>query len=189
MVKQWLENHWVAGALFMGIALLLLLPVAAAGNDRAVLLIYLASAIYMLHQVEEHTGDRFRIYVNSKVFGGVEALTVGDVLWINLPGVWGINLAALYAALFAGAGYGLAAPYLILVNGIAHVGMAAKLRAYNPGLATGVVLFFPFALASIVLIPATAAQHALGLAISLAIHAAIAIHAKLRAQAALAAAA
>ena len=66
--------------------------------------------------------------------------------------------------------------------------MAAKLRAYNPGLATGVVLFFPFALASIVLIPATATQHVLGLAILLAIHAAIAIHAKLRAQAALAAA-
>jgi hypothetical protein len=66
--------------------------------------------------------------------------------------------------------------------------MAAKLRGYNPGLATGVVLFFPYALASIVLIPATTAQHALGLAISLAIHAAIAIRAKLRAQAALAAA-
>jgi hypothetical protein len=31
--------------------------------------------------------------------------------------------------------------------------MAARLRTYNPGLATGVVLFFPFALVSIVLIP------------------------------------
>ncbi len=188
MIKHWLAHHWVGGALFMGTALMLLVPVVIAGNDRSVLLIYLASAIYMLHQVEEHTGDRFRSYVNSKVFGGVEALTVGDVLWINLPGVWGVNLAALYAALFAGAGYGLAAPYLMLVNGIAHVGMAARLRAYNPGLVTGVVLFFPFALASIVLIPATAAQHALGLAISVAIHAVIAIRAKLRAQTALAAA-
>lgn len=188
MIKRWLENHWVAGALFMGVALLLLVPAVTVGNDRSVLLIYLASALYMLHQVEEHAGDRFRIYVNNKVFGGVEALTVGDVLWINLPGVWGVNLAALYATLFAGAGFGLAAPYLVLVNGIAHVGMAAKLRGYNPGLATGVVLFFPYALASLVLIPATMAQHALGLAISLAIHAVIAIHARLRAQAALAAA-
>lgn len=182
MIKDWLENHWVAGALFMGVALLLLAPVVIAGNDRSVLLVYLASAVYMIHQVEEHTGDRFRAYVNSKVFGGVEALTIGDVLWINLPGVWGVNLVALYAAFFVDPGYGLMAPYLILVNGIAHVGMAARLRAYNPGLVTGVVLFFPFALASIVLIPATPAQHALGLAISLAIHAAIAIHAGLRAQ-------
>jgi len=189
MIKHWLESHWVAGALFMGVALLLLVPVVVAGNDRYVLLIYLASAVYMIHQVEEHTGDRFRTYVNSKVFGGVEALTVGDVLWINLPGVWGVNLAALYAALFAGAGYGLAAPYLILVNGIAHLGMALRFRSYNPGLATGLLLFIPFGLASVVLIPAMAAQHALGLAISFAIHAVIAIRAKLRASAAAALAA
>lgn len=188
MIRQWLEKHWVAGALFMGVALVLLVPVVTAGNDRPVLLIYLAQAVYMLHQVEEHTGDRFRTFVNNRVFGGVEALTVGDVLWINLPGVWGVNLLSLYAALYAGPGYGLAAPYLILVNGIAHLGMAAKLRCYNPGLVTGVVLFFPFAIASLVLIPATPAQHALGFAIALAIHAVIAIHAKIRAGAAVAAA-
>ncbi len=35
----------------------------------------------MLHQLEEHWGDRFRSYVNNTVFGGVEALTVADVLW------------------------------------------------------------------------------------------------------------
>jgi hypothetical protein len=133
MINDWLENHWVAGALFMVVALLLLVPVVAAGNDHSVLLIYLASAVYMIHQVEEHTGDRFRSYVNGKVFGGVEAPTVGDVLWINLPGVWGVNLAALYAAVFAGTGYGLAAPYLILVNGIAHLVMGVKIPFLQSG--------------------------------------------------------
>src|SRR5262245_51651368 len=99
MIKSWLETHWVAGALFMASALLLLLPTGA-GGGAAMLLIYLASPIYMLHQIEEHTGDRFRQFVNRTVFGGVEALTVSDVLWINLPGVWGMNLLALYAAHF-----------------------------------------------------------------------------------------
>jgi hypothetical protein len=178
MIKSWLETHWVAGALFMAVALLLMCPVGVAGSDHATLMIYLASAIYMLHQVEEHAGDRFRIYVNNTVFGGAEALTVGDVLWVNLPGVWGLNLVALYAARFIDGGWGLAAGYLILVNGIAHVGMAVRFRNYNPGLVTGAFIFVPFGLASVLTIPATAIQHAIGLAISLAIHAAIAVRAK-----------
>ena len=136
MVKSFLATHWVAGSLFMALALLLLLPAGIPGGDGAVLLVYLASPIYMLHQVEEHLGDRFRRYVNTVVFGGVEALSTSDVLVINLPGVWGINLAALYAAHFAGAGWGLVAGYMILINGVSHVAMALHLRGYNPGLVT-----------------------------------------------------
>lgn len=176
MIRSYVEAHWVAAALFMGLALLLLLPLGIAGGDSALLLVYLASPIYMLHQVEEHLGDRFRSYVNTRVFGGVEALTTADVLVINLPGVWGLNLAALYAARFAGAGWGLAAGYLILVNGISHVGMAARLRGYNPGLASAALAFIPFGLASALLIPGTTLQHGVGLGIALAVHAAIVLH-------------
>ncbi|MCG6207936.1 HXXEE domain-containing protein [Rhodopseudomonas sp. HC1] len=180
---RYLEAHWVAAALCMGVALLLLLPLGVPGGDRALLLIYLASPIYMLHQVEEHLGDRFRRYVNSVVFGGVEALTPGDVLLINLPGVWGINLAALYATYFIEPGWGLAAAYLILVNGLTHVGMAAHLRSYNPGLASAALVFVPFGLFAVLTIPATALQHTVALAIAIGIHAAIALHARHRARA------
>ena len=175
MIKSWLEAHWVAGAIFLSFAFLLLLPVVARGSDSALMLIYLASPIYMMHQVEEHAGDRFRAYVNGQVFGGIEALRVRDVLWINLPGVWGVNLAALYAASFINPGWGLAASYLMLVNGIAHIGMAARFHNYNPGLVTGAFIFVPFGLASALLVPATALQHVLGFAISLAIHAGIVV--------------
>ncbi|MBA4789856.1 MAG: HXXEE domain-containing protein, partial [Rhizobiales bacterium] len=171
MVKAWLQAHWVAGALFMAGLLLLLVPFFWA--DRALLLVYLAAPIYMLHQLEEHWGDRFRTFVNRTVFGGVEALTVADVLWVNLPGVWGLNLLALYAAAACGPGWGLSAAYLILVNGIAHVGMAARFRCYNPGLVSGALVFIPFGIASIVLIPATPLQQVVGLAVSLLIHGAI----------------
>jgi hypothetical protein len=184
MILDWLQRHWVTGALFMGAALLAVLPIAWGAFDRSLLLIYLASPIYMLHQVEEHAGDRFRSYVNTRVFGGIEALTLRDVLWINLPGVWGLNLAALYAARFSDTGDGLAAPYLLLVNGIAHLGMAARLRGYNPGLASGAIVFIPFGLMSVALIPGTPAQHAFGFAIAILIHAAIAFHARRRAGAA-----
>ena len=181
MIRHYIKAHWVAAALFMGVALLLLVPLGIPGGGRAMLLIYLASPIYMLHQGEEHLGDRFRTYVNKVVFGGVEALTTGDVLMINLPGVWGINLAALYAAHFFGAGWGLAAGYLILVNGLSHVGMAARLRGYNPGLGSALLVFIPFGLFCAFQIPGTALQHGVGLVVAIGVHAAIALHALHRA--------
>lgn len=173
MMKNWLQAHWVAGALFMAGLQILLVPFFAA--DRAMLMVFLASPLYMLHQLEEHWGDRFRSYVNNTVFGGVEALTVADVLWVNLPGVWGLNILSLYAAAAFGPGWGLSAAYLILVNGIAHVGMAAHFKGYNPGLVTGAVCFIPFAIVSFMLIPARADQHVVGLFVSLLIHAAIVV--------------
>ncbi len=182
MVKSWLEAHWVAGAAFMGGALLLFLPGIAA--DPALRLVYLASPLYMLHQIEEHAGDRFRRYVNGTVFGGVQALTVWDVLVINLPGVWGLNLIAFYAALLCGPGWGLAAAYLILVNGIAHVGMAARFRGYNPGLVTGALVFIPFGLVSLIQIPAGVGEHVVGLVVSLLVHAGIMVRVKANAGAA-----
>ncbi len=172
-MKDWLAAHWVPGALLMAIALLLLAPPLVGAWGWPVGLVYLHSPVYMLHQVEEHSGDRFRAYVNARVFGGLEALTTVDVLWINVPGVWGLNLAALYAAYYVDPGFGLVAPYLMLVNALVHCAPAARMRAYNPGLATACVLFLPLALFALWRIPASAPQHALGLALALAIHAAI----------------
>ncbi|TDU00505.1 MULTISPECIES: HXXEE domain-containing protein [Azorhizobium] len=180
MGTSWLAKHWVAGAAFMAGALLLVLPGIV--PDPALRLVYLASPLYMLHQIEEHAGDRFRTYVNDVVFGGVQALSVADVLVINLPGVWGINLLAFYAALAFGPGWGLAAAYLILVNGIAHVGMAVRFRGYNPGLVTGALAFIPFGVLSLLLIPARPVEHVVGLVISLVIHAAIIVRVKANTQ-------
>lgn len=170
MMKDWLAARWVTGATFMCAALLLVLPAMPAGPVR---IIYLASPLYMLHQVEEHLGDRFRRFVNTRMFGGVNALTVSDVLWINLPGVWGLNLLALYAALWLAPGWGLAALYLMLVNGIAHLGMMVRLRGYNPGLASAIALFLPFSVFGLVVVPGTLPQHLFGLAVALVVHGAI----------------
>lgn len=185
MITAYLARHWVAAALIMGLMLLAIVPVGIVGGDRAVLMVYLAGPVYMLHQVEEHWGDRFRSYVNTVVFGGVEALTTSDVLLINLPGVWGINLLALYAAHFITPGWGLAAPWLMLINGITHVVMGVVKRSYNPGLVTAALVFIPFGLVSLWLIPGSGVQQGVGLAIALVIHAAIAVHAKWRAVAAM----
>jgi hypothetical protein len=183
-LRRLLIVHWVASALFMGVALLALAPLVVATWAWPLALIYLHSPLYMLHQVEEHTDDRFRSFVNRRVFGGIEALTTEAVLWINLPGVWGINLAALYAGALAGSGWGLAAPYLMVVNAIGHIGIGVRLRGYNPGLVSAMVLFLPLGLYSLVTIPGSVLQHAVGLVVSVLIHAWIILTVRRRAAAA-----
>jgi len=183
MLKSWLAAHWVASALTMAVMLVALAPLGIGDHSLPVMLIYLTLPGYMVHQVEEHSGDRFRRFVNQRMFGGVDALTVADVLWINLPGVWGVNLAALYATDFGHPGYGLAAPYLMLVNAIVHIVGAIRSRSYNPGLVTAVLLFVPLAIVSLFAIPAGPAEHWSGLAIAIVIHGLIIARVGLRAKA------
>lgn len=179
-MRDWLTHHWVACALTMGLMLLLLTPVLATVWTAPFLLLYLQLPVYMIHQVEEHWGDRFRQFVNQKVFGGYEALSPASILVINIPGVWGINLLSLYAATFLGLGWGLAGVYLTLVNGVAHI--AAAFRGYNPGLWTALALFLPvsgLALKTVSQSPEVAGiHHAVGLGSAIGIHAAIVGYAK-----------
>lgn len=148
-LKVWLTSRWVAAAGFMAVALLAILPLLNAAYALPVVLIFLHSPVYMIHQIEEHAEDRFRTFVNRRIFGGRDALSVTAVLIVNIPVVWGLNLAALYAAYLWGAGYGLVAPYAMLVNGIIHIIAAVRLRGYNPGLVTSLVVFLPLSLSTI----------------------------------------
>lgn len=170
----WLAEHWVAAAGFMAAALVAATPLLAAFVPLPLLLIYLHSPGYMIHQVEEHTGDRFRSFANGRVFGGRDALSVAAVLVINVPAVWGLNLAALYAGLAFGPGWGLVAPYAMLVNGITHLAARARLGVYNPGLVTSIVLFLPLSLATILVVgrlpEVGLGQHAFGLTGALVLH-------------------
>lgn len=172
--------QWVAGAAYAGIALTLIAPLVAMAAGTAALLVHLCGVAYLAHQVEEHWHDRFRRFANERVLGHADALTTRAVLWINLPGVWGLNLVALAATIMAGAGWGLAAPYLMLVNAIVHIGSAIVLRGYNPGLLTAAVLFVPLGGWCVATLPATATQHAVGIGIAVATHAAIIAHVAFR---------
>lgn len=173
---DWCYPRWVAATAALMVVLLLYSPFICARRSAGFVLIFLFGPAYMAHQIEEHAGDRFRQYVNTQLFGGRDALTPLGVLVINLPGVWGLNLLSLYAAGFCGSGWGLAAPYLAIVNALAHVATGLRFRGYNPGLATSALLFLPIGLFSLANIPASAVQHAVGLGIAIVVHAAIIIH-------------
>ena len=175
-LKGWLQSYWVIGAGFMAAALLALTPIIGM-ISLPLLLIFLHSPGYMIHQVEEHTGDRFRTFANTKVFGGRDALSVTDVLVINLPFVWGINLAALYAAAAWGVGWGLVAPYTVIVNAIAHIATLGRFRCYNPGLVTSFLLFLPLGIVTLFVVsgePGVGLVHDfVGLGLAILLHAGI----------------
>ncbi len=154
----------------MAPALIVMTPLVAHGWDEGTVLIYGFGPAYMLHQVEEHAGDRFRCYINTRVFGGVQALSPMAVLWINLPGVWGLNGLALVAACMTAPGWGLTAPYLAVVNAVVHIATALRFGEYNPGLVTSLLLFLPLGLWALQTVPATAAQHWAGLGIAVVAH-------------------
>jgi hypothetical protein len=173
-LRIWLASRWVAAAGFMAAALLVLWPLVHAAYALPLVLIFLHSPGYMLHQVEEHTGDRFRTFVNRHIFGGRNALSVAAVLVINIPVVWGLNLAALYAAYLWGAGYGLVAPYAMLVNGVTHIAAAVRFRRYNPGLATSLLIFLPAGIGTIMATgPVDSGFHCAALGLALLLHALI----------------
>ncbi|HEX5105845.1 MAG TPA: HXXEE domain-containing protein [Pirellulaceae bacterium] len=132
--------QWPSAALFAAAFLFALLPLIA-GLDGAIGLVFLQLPIYMLHQWEEHTGDRFRQYANRVIGGGREVLTPTATFWINSLGVWGVDLAALYLAWAVTPAAGLIAAYLALVNSLLHIGPALVRREYNPGLVTAAILF------------------------------------------------
>lgn len=180
-----LRDHWLIGALTGAPLLLAMAPVLQAALPAWLLWVFLQQPLYMMHQLEEHVDDRFRRFVNTKLAGGAEALTPAAVAVINIGGVWIVNALALLLAATHHPGWGLLAAYLTLVNGITHLGAAIALRAYNPGLVSGVVLFLPAGLVTLILVSAQPGvgilAHVGGLLAILILHAAIVLHVKRRA--------
>jgi len=172
-----LISYWVYGGFLAAFLLLGLMPVFTHFWDLPLILVYLQLPVYMLHQLEEHDDDRFRRFINNLIGGGRDVLSRGAVFVINVPGVWGINLLSILLAFFVDLGFGLIGVYLTLVNGLVHVAQAIRLRSYNPGLVSALVLFLPvsgFALAYVIRSESvTVGYHLLGLGSAILIHIAI----------------
>lgn len=180
LVGDW---QWPNGALFMAAFLTVLAPAWFHEAGLALTCVYLHMPVYLLHQWEEHTEDRFRNFVNGTVFGGREALTPEATFWIN-AGVWVVDIVSLYLAVFVDLSLGLIAIYLPLLNSLGHVLPGLARRTYNPGLYTSLALFIPFGLWSLNVVSTASSadkrMHLLAFGIAVAIHAAIIVHVKRR---------
>jgi Protein of unknown function with HXXEE motif len=103
--------------------------------------------IYMLHQIEEHLWPGgFRQFANARVFKSGKddwPVGVGGVALVNTAFVWlPVGLAVLLPSPLRW--LGLFWVGLTLINGLTHIVTTIRLRSYNPGLVTSIVLFLPF---------------------------------------------
>lgn len=179
LVIQW---QWPSATLFAALSLLAIFPVVIPHIGPALALVLIQLPIYMLHQWEEHAGDRFRQYVNRVIARGQEALTPAATFWINCLGVWAVDLLAAYLATALGPAAGLAAGYLAVVNSLLHIGPAVARRQYNPGLATACLLLLPFGIGCLAVAGKDCGwqPHAIGLAVALLVHLAVVAQVALR---------
>jgi hypothetical protein len=183
---DWLVNRWqwpYAG-LFAAGFLAVLAPFVFHLAGWPLGLVYLQLPIYMLHQYEEHAGDRFRKWVNTMIGDGREVLTPIATFWINSLLVWLLDIVALYLACFVDLSLGLIAIYLPMLNACGHIVPSLIKKQYNPGLATSVLVFLPVGVLSAMVVSRAAGcdvqDHLLGLAVAVAVHAAIIVHVRRR---------
>ncbi len=110
--------------------------------------------IYFLHQIEEHLWPGgFRQFTDAHVFHS------GDDNWpVNIDGVALVNTAYVWLPIALAAIFphtlrwlGLAWIGLTLINAIIHIVTTVRLRTYNPGLITSIVLLLPFTIFALVL--------------------------------------
>ncbi len=110
--------------------------------------------IYFIHQIEEHLWPGgFRQFTDAHMFHS------GDDNWpVNIDGVALVNTAYVWLPMALAAIFpqtlrwvGLAWIGLTLINGIIHVVTTIRLRLYNPGLVTSIVLFLPFTIFALAL--------------------------------------
>lgn len=185
-ILEWLVGkwQWPYAALFTASFLGVLAPLVFRYAGAPLGLVYLQLPIYMLHQYEEHAGDRFRLWFNTMIGHGREVLTPIATFWINSLLVWGLDLVALYLACFVDLSLGLIAIYLPIVNAFGHIVPAIITRKYNPGLLTSVLLFLPVGVTSAVVVSraagSTLGDQFLALGVAIAVHAIIIIHVRRR---------
>jgi hypothetical protein len=103
--------------------------------------------IYFVHQIEEHLWPGgFRQFTDAHIFHSGNdnwPVNIDGVALVNTAYVWlPIGLAAVFPQALRWVAFAWVG--LTLINGIIHIVSTVRLRIYNPGLVTAIVLFLPF---------------------------------------------
>lgn len=171
--------NWMYGGFLAGLLLVLLAPLLTHGWPSGLVACFFCLPAYMIHQYEEHDSDRFRRTLNRALGGGREVLTPLAVFMVNVPGIWGAIAVSLWLGMIVNRGFALIAIYLLLLNAAVHIVHGAVTRAYNPGLASAVLLFLPIGCWGLIALQmageASVAMHVTGIACAAAIHLAVVV--------------
>lgn len=176
-VLEWLDCNWPFAGAVVAVVLGCLLPLLVGVWPTGLVLTYLLLLAYLIHQLEEHLGDRFRRFLNTYLGGGAEVLTPRATMLINVGEVWVLSLAVILLAGLVDVGFGLIVAYTTLLNALTHVVVAVVQRRYNPGLWTALVCFIPLGVWALLAIGHASglgwAGHAIGVAVAVLGHAVI----------------
>ena len=143
-IQHWAKIGTVAGIVIIAVMVALLLGGVAA---NVYWWAWFNLPLYMLHQFEEYIyPGKFRETMNAMLTHGKSKnapLTEIHAFVINVGFVWGgVTLFNLLGA------FSLAFPLVMItmttVNGFTHIGAAAALKKYNPGLVFSIVLNIPY---------------------------------------------
>jgi len=149
---DWFIDNWARVSLPAAIVLFLISPFVYEGIGLSAFLVFLTLPFYMLHQYEEHASGQFKAFVNNMVGKGQEVLTDKAIFRINVLLVWLSAILVLYLCVYVNIIWGLFAGYMLAVNGLVHTVTSIRLRRYNPGLWTSVLVFLPLGICIIYII-------------------------------------
>ena len=141
---QRIAKNWVYGGALAGLVLLALVPLLWGVWPMPELAVFVGLPLYMLHQFEEHDDNRFGRFVTAHIGKGREVLGPGAIFVINIGLVWAWIVLVLYLTRFVAVGLGMLAVAPVFINALVHMAQAARMRMYNPGLVTAVVLLLPW---------------------------------------------
>jgi len=135
-ILSWLEENWPQSTPFLAIYSAAALFLLRDRMDLALMLIWLQTPVYFLHQFEEYIyPGGFLAFFNRKNLGSQRSdfpLTQTMSLWINVPVIFiGFPVSAYLAGRF-GLSFGLWAVYFSVVNGLAHVIIFSGTSAVHP---------------------------------------------------------
>lgn len=177
----WILDNWSRMALPFAVLTLCSLSVFLTGGNLPLVLLYTLLPVYMIHQYEEHAHGRFVEFFNSTIGGGRPVPTKVSAFWLNILGVWLLLLVSFYLAKYVALGLAFVPVYLVLVNAVTHVLTSVRLRTYNSGLYTSILLFLPWGMFLAIyfsgIVQASFLFNAIGLPLAAAEHAAIALYA------------
>lgn len=145
---NWINKNWanIGGILATGIILIILFDESSFLDFQS--LLWLHFAFLLLHQFEEYSfPGKFKEFYNTNIWNKNPItkfrLNNKGILLVNVILAWTFYLiAAIMGGKTIFLTIGLVG--ISILNGLMHTIMFFKLRKYNPGLITGLLLFIPF---------------------------------------------
>ena len=145
--SSWFERHWPKSLVPVAVGFMVVLPVVFSGLSAATFFAILFIPLVLLHQYEEHAGDRGRSFVN-RLAGppspAAAALTPRLMLLFAALGVWLPAFATPILTSFGAAALIAVAAVVAGVEVVLHlIGWVLSGRP-SPGMRTALILLVPF---------------------------------------------